>query len=53
MLIRGRFHARNPKSWMLRFHTQTSGASLTAQQPDNNLVRDEMLRKPEIGRAHV
>jgi len=39
MLIRGRFHARNPKSWMLRFHTQTSGASLTAQQPDNNLVR--------------
>jgi len=34
-----RFGARNPKSQMLRFHTQTSGASLTAQQPDNNLVR--------------
>ena len=38
-LMRERFHAANPKSWMLRFHTQTSGASLTAQQPDNNLVR--------------
>ena len=38
-LMRDRFGARNPKSWMLRFHTQTSGASLTAQQPDNNLVR--------------
>ena len=38
-LMRERFGARNPKSWMLRFHTQTSGASLTAQQPDNNLVR--------------
>ena len=34
-----RFGAKNPKSQMLRFHTQTSGASLTAQQPDNNLVR--------------
>jgi methylmalonyl-CoA mutase, N-terminal domain len=38
-LMRERFRAVNPKSWMLRFHTQTSGASLTAQQPDNNLVR--------------
>ena len=38
-LMRERFGARNPKSAMLRFHTQTSGASLTAQQPDNNLVR--------------
>ena len=38
-LMRERFGAANPKSWMLRFHTQTSGASLTAQQPDNNLVR--------------
>ena len=39
LLMRDRFGARNPKSCMLRFHTQTSGASLTAQQPDNNLVR--------------
>ena len=38
-LMRDRFGAVNPKSWMMRFHTQTSGASLTAQQPDNNLVR--------------
>jgi methylmalonyl-CoA mutase N-terminal domain/subunit len=34
-----RFGAKNPKSLQLRFHTQTSGASLTAQQPDNNVVR--------------
>lgn len=34
-----RFGARNPKSWMLRFHTQTAGVSLTAQQPINNIVR--------------
>jgi len=33
------FHAKNPKSWMMRFHTQTSGVSLTAQQPENNIVR--------------
>jgi len=33
------FHARNPKSWMLRFHTQTAGSTLTAQQPENNIVR--------------
>jgi methylmalonyl-CoA mutase, N-terminal domain len=38
-LMRERFLAANPKPWMMRFHTQTSGASLTAQQPDNNLVR--------------
>jgi methylmalonyl-CoA mutase N-terminal domain/subunit len=38
-IMRERFGARNPRSMMLRFHTQTSGASLTAQQPDNNLVR--------------
>src|ERR1019366_1739317 len=31
--------ARNPKSWMLRFHTQTAGSTLTAQQPENNIVR--------------
>ncbi|HWO01807.1 MAG TPA: methylmalonyl-CoA mutase family protein [Blastocatellia bacterium] len=34
-----RFCAKNPKSWMLRFHTQTAGVSLTAQQPLNNIVR--------------
>jgi methylmalonyl-CoA mutase N-terminal domain/subunit len=38
-LMKERFGARNPKSMQLRFHTQTSGASLTAQQPDNNIVR--------------
>jgi methylmalonyl-CoA mutase N-terminal domain/subunit len=38
-IMRDRFGARDPKSMMLRFHTQTSGATLTAQQPDNNLVR--------------
>jgi len=34
-----RFHARNPRSWALRFHTQTAGVSLTAQQRLNNIVR--------------
>jgi methylmalonyl-CoA mutase N-terminal domain/subunit len=38
-IMRDRFHAENPKSWMLRFHAQTAGSSLTAQQPDNNIVR--------------
>ncbi|MBW1818613.1 MAG: methylmalonyl-CoA mutase [Deltaproteobacteria bacterium] len=38
-LLRYRFKAKNPRSWMLRFHTQTSGVSLTAQQPENNIVR--------------
>jgi methylmalonyl-CoA mutase, N-terminal domain len=33
------FKAENPKSWMLRFHTQTAGSTLTAQQPENNIVR--------------
>jgi methylmalonyl-CoA mutase N-terminal domain/subunit len=33
------FEARNPRSWLLRFHTQTAGVSLTAQQPENNVVR--------------
>ncbi|UCG83381.1 MAG: methylmalonyl-CoA mutase family protein [Dehalococcoidia bacterium] len=37
--MRERFQARNPRSWMLRFHTQTAGCSLTAQQPLNNIVR--------------
>jgi methylmalonyl-CoA mutase N-terminal domain/subunit len=38
-LMRDRFKARNPKSWSLKFHTQTGGSTLTAQQPDNNIVR--------------
>jgi methylmalonyl-CoA mutase, N-terminal domain len=37
--MKERFHAKNPRSWMLRFHTQTAGVSLTAQQPYNNVVR--------------
>ncbi|MDX1388923.1 MAG: methylmalonyl-CoA mutase family protein, partial [Acidobacteriota bacterium] len=37
--MRERFGARSPRSWMLRFHTQTAGCSLTAQQPYNNVVR--------------
>ncbi len=38
-IMRHRFGAKNPKSWMLRFHTQTGGSTLTAQQPENNVVR--------------
>ena len=37
--LRTKYGAKNPKSWMLRFHTQTAGCSLTAQQPENNIVR--------------
>jgi methylmalonyl-CoA mutase N-terminal domain/subunit len=37
--MRDRFHARNERSWKLRFHSQTAGVSLTAQQPYNNVVR--------------
>src|ERR1700704_2486588 len=38
-IMRDHFKARNPRSWMLRFHTQTAGSTLTAQQPENNIVR--------------
>jgi methylmalonyl-CoA mutase N-terminal domain/subunit len=38
-IMRERFHAKDPRSMMLRFHTQTAGSTLTAQQPDNNVVR--------------
>ena len=38
-IMRERFGARSPKSWMMRFHTQTAGSTLTAQQVDNNIVR--------------
>jgi methylmalonyl-CoA mutase N-terminal domain/subunit len=37
--LRDEFGARDPRSWMVRFHTQTAGVSLTAQQPENNIVR--------------
>jgi len=37
--MRERFGARDPRSWWLRFHTQTAGVSLTAQQPENNVAR--------------
>jgi methylmalonyl-CoA mutase, N-terminal domain len=39
LIMRERFGAKNPRSWMLRFHTQTAGSTLTAQQPENNIVR--------------
>jgi methylmalonyl-CoA mutase N-terminal domain/subunit len=38
-VMRDRFHARQPRAWQLRFHAQTAGVSLTAQQPYNNVVR--------------
>lgn len=38
-IMKERFKAQHPRSWMLRFHTQTAGCSLTAQQPYNNIVR--------------
>src|ERR1700724_1912168 len=37
--LRERYGAKNPRSWLLRFHTQTAGVSLTAQQPEVNLIR--------------
>lgn len=38
-IVKGSFHAENPLSWRLRFHTQTSGATLVAREPENNIVR--------------
>ena len=37
--MKNKYRAKNPRSWMLRFHTQTAGCSLTAQQPENNIIR--------------
>jgi methylmalonyl-CoA mutase N-terminal domain/subunit len=37
--MRETFGAKNPRSWLMRYHTQTAGVSLTAQQPENNIVR--------------
>jgi methylmalonyl-CoA mutase N-terminal domain/subunit len=41
-IMKNRFNAENPRSLLLRFHTQTAGCSLTAQQPENNIVRVTM-----------
>lgn len=41
-IMKERYNAKDPKSWKLRFHTQTGGSTLTAQQPDNNIVRVTM-----------
>jgi methylmalonyl-CoA mutase N-terminal domain/subunit len=41
-IMRDRFGAKDSRSWRLRFHTQTGGSTLTAQQPDNNIVRVTM-----------
>lgn len=41
-IMKERFKAKNPKSMMLKFHTQTAGCTLTAQQPDNNIIRVAM-----------
>ena len=38
-IMREHFKAKNPRAWMLRFHTQTAGSTLSAQQPENNIVR--------------
>lgn len=38
-IMRDQFNAKNPRSWMLRFHAQTAGSTLTAQQPENNIAR--------------
>src|SRR6201982_2532820 len=38
-IMREKFGAKDPRSWRLRFHTQTAGSTLTAQQPENNIVR--------------
>ncbi len=38
-IMRSRFKAQDPRSWMLRFHTQTAGSTLTAQQPEANIIR--------------
>ena len=38
-IMRNHFHAKSPRSWTLRFHAQTAGSTLTAQQPENNIAR--------------
>ena len=41
-IMKNQFGAKNPRSWMCRFHTQTAGVTLTAQQPDNNVIRSAL-----------
>ncbi|TAM86734.1 methylmalonyl-CoA mutase [bacterium] len=41
-IVRDEFNCKDPRSWMLRFHAQTAGSTLTAQEPDNNVVRVAM-----------
>ena len=49
--LRNRYGARNARSWLMRFHTQTAGVSLTAQQPEVNIVRTALEALAAIGRA--
>ncbi len=50
--LRETFGAKNPKSWLMRFHTQTAGVSLTAQQPLNNIVRTAIEALAGRARRH-
>ena len=51
--MRHTFNAKNPRSWLLRFHTQTAGVSLTAQQPENNIIRAAFAAMSAVlGGAH-
>jgi len=52
-IMRERFGARNPHSWLLRYHVQTAGSSLTAQQPINNVIRTTLQALAAVlGGAH-
>jgi len=50
-IMRAHFKANNPRSWMLRFHTQTAGSTLTAQQPENNIVRTALQALAAVSAA--
>jgi methylmalonyl-CoA mutase N-terminal domain/subunit len=52
-IMRERFHARDPRSLMLRFHTQTAGSTLTAQQPEVNVVRTTIQALAAVPRRHT
>ena len=52
-VMRDQFHAKNPRSWQLRFHTQTAGVSLTAQQPYNNVVARRCRRSRAVSAVPV
>src|SRR5204863_43290 len=52
--LRERYGAKNPRSWLMRFHTQTAGVSLTAQQPEVDIVRiDPALERKQIERVQA